>query len=101
LAQLDVVADKVADVLLKWERSRQGAPTADLEDQQRRLRWVFEALPEPVREALPLVRRLVEATWGDYFRLVEPKAAEPDIYEVFVSLGHTSLRTCLRCSAGS
>ena len=78
---IDDVADKVWDLFAQWERCRQGAPTADLMDKQRRLRWPFQSLPEQVRDALPLVQHLTEATWSDYFRPTEPQVAEPDIRE--------------------
>jgi TIR domain len=81
VAQFDRVADKVWDVLAQWERCREGAPTAELVDQQRRLRWLLDGLPERVRDALPLVSHLSEADWGDYFRVVEPATAEPDVRE--------------------
>ena len=72
VAAIDRVADRVWDVLAQWERCRAGAPTVELTDKQRRLRWVLDSLPERLREALPLVRHLAEAEWSDYFRVVEP-----------------------------
>src|SRR5712691_7610189 len=63
------------------EHCRQGAPTADLTDKQRRLRWALDALPTDLRGALPLVEHLAQATWQDDFRVVEPPIAEPDINE--------------------
>lgn len=81
VAQIDEVADKVWDLVVQWERCRQGAATADLQDRQRRLRWAFESLPQHVREALPLVKNLSEMDWDDYFRRIEPQVAEPDIRE--------------------
>ena len=79
--QIDLVADKVWDVLLHWERCRAGTPVVELQDRQRRLRWELEKLPEQLRDALPLVAQLSEADWNEYFRAVAPAAAEPDVRE--------------------
>jgi len=77
--QIDEVAEKTWDLLAQWEECRNGAPTAQLQDKQRRLAWALEPLPERVRVGLPLVTRLSVAEWGDYFRVVEPAIADPDI----------------------
>lgn len=79
VGQIDQVADKVWDVLAQWERSGAGEPMADLTDKRRRLRWALDALPESLRASLPLVVRLGEGDWSEYFRLVEPTQAEPDL----------------------
>jgi len=79
--QIDEVAEKTWDLLAQWERCRNGAPTAELTDKQRRLRWAIDSLSEPFQAGLPLVEQLSNAEWSDYFRVVEPAAAEPDLHE--------------------
>jgi hypothetical protein len=82
VAQLDVVAQRMMDVLQQWAKCRTGAgPTDDLKDRQYRLRWELDSLPSHVRAALPLTASLAEADWNEYFRLVEPAVAEPDLRE--------------------
>jgi hypothetical protein len=81
VAQLDEVAQKLMDVLHQWSKSRAGAPTDDLSDKQRRLRWELDSLPDHVRVAMPLITRLADAGWNEYFRVVEPPVAEPDLRE--------------------
>jgi hypothetical protein len=39
----------------------------DISDPQRRLRWALGALPDDVRTALPLVMRLSESQWEEFF----------------------------------
>jgi hypothetical protein len=79
--EVEAVADKVWDLLAQWDRCHMGAPTSELTDKQRRLRWLLESLPEVLQVGLPLVQRLSTATWDDYFRLVRPDDAEPDLRE--------------------
>jgi hypothetical protein len=82
VGDVDTVAERVWDVLALWERVREGSgATSTIVDKQRRLRWALEALPERVRAALPLVARLSVAEWQDYFRVVRPDQAEPDLRE--------------------
>jgi hypothetical protein len=81
VTQLDEVAQKLMDVLHQWAKSRAGAPTDDLSDKQRRLRWELDSLPDHVRAALPLTVRLAAAEWNEYFRVVEPATAEPELRE--------------------
>lgn len=81
VGQVEEVAEKVWDLMAQWERCRTGAPTADLTDRQRRLRWTLDSLPDRVRAGLPLIERLADFEWNDYFRVVEPAAAEPDLRE--------------------
>jgi hypothetical protein len=80
-ADIDFIADCVHDVLSQWGRSREGAPTADLEDEQRRLRFALDRLPMRVAGALPLVTDLAEAAWAEYFRSRTPRDAEAELRE--------------------
>jgi hypothetical protein len=81
VAEIDEVADKVWDLLAQWELCKQGAPTVELTDKQRRLRWKFGLLPGDVQDTLPLIRNLSEAGWNDCFRVVAPRTAEPELQE--------------------
>src|SRR5262245_10398823 len=55
VAQIDRVAEQVLAVLAAWAGIRRGGNVADVEDAQRRLRWLLTGLPDRVRDALPLV----------------------------------------------
>lgn len=76
---IDQVAERLWNLLVQWERCRAGTPTVELRDKQRRLRWALDLPPDRVRAALPLVSHLAEADWNEYFRIVEPQEAEPDL----------------------
>jgi hypothetical protein len=78
---LDGIADRTFDVLAQWDRCLIGAPTSDLVDQQRRLVYALDALPEDVRALLPLTMELSEALWNDDLRLSAPNAVLPDLRE--------------------
>jgi hypothetical protein len=75
------LADEVFDLLVQWDACLNGAPTPDLEDRQRRLRWESDALHDDVKTALPLVRRLVVSDWNDFFRVHTPRELEGDLLE--------------------
>jgi TIR domain len=82
VSRIDEVAQRVWDVIDAWARfSRPGWNIADIESEQRRLRWALDALPEHVRGALPLVEQLAEADWDGYFGITERDAAERDLRE--------------------
>jgi hypothetical protein len=81
VAQLDEIAQRLMDLLHQWEKCRAGAPTDDLTDKQRRLRWELDSLPKHVCAAMPLITGLADAEWQDYFRVVEPANAEPELHE--------------------
>jgi len=83
VAEVEDVAQRVWDVFGVWESVwAGGANAADLADPQRRLRWALDALPDRVRGALPLVRRLADAEWDEYFGDSELiNQAEQDIRE--------------------
>jgi TIR domain-containing protein len=68
VADIDEVAQRVWDVFGVAERVWRGeANVADVSDPQRRLRWALVALPDHVRTALPLVERLSDAVWEEFF----------------------------------
>jgi TIR domain len=83
VAEVEDVAQRAWDVFGVWESVWVGrANVADLADPQRRLRWALDALSDRVRDALPLVRRLAESEWDDYFGDSELiNEAEQDIRE--------------------
>jgi len=82
VGQIEQVADKVWDLIAEWERVLGGASNVrDLNDEQRRLRWALNTLPEVLQLALPLVTRLSRATWDEYFGAVRPDEVEPDLQE--------------------
>jgi hypothetical protein len=81
VAQLDAVADKTWDVLARWADLHAGvANLRDIEDEQRRLRWEIDKLPERVQVGLPLVGQLASER-DTFFAATEPDALEPDIRE--------------------
>jgi hypothetical protein len=81
VAQLDAVADKVWDTLWQWAEMWAGSNVREVVDKQRRLRWALDFLPERVQVGLPLVNRLANSGWDEFFAETEPDAVEPDIRE--------------------
>jgi hypothetical protein len=81
VAQLDAVAEKVWDVIARWSDVYGGvANLRDVEDEQRRLRWEFDKLPERAQIGLPLVGELANAS-DRFFSAGEPDDVESDIRE--------------------
>lgn len=82
VAQFDEAANKVWDVFAEWARVSGGqANIRELEDQQRRLRWALDLLPDRVRPGLPLVSQLADADWDAYFGVAQLPEAEWNIRE--------------------
>jgi hypothetical protein len=81
VAQLDAVAQKVWDVIARWADLYGGvANLRDVADEQRRLRWEVDKLPERAQVGLPLVVRLANER-DQFLQPPEPDAVEPDIRE--------------------
>lgn len=82
VALFDSVAEKVRDVLGRWsDIYGAGANIRELVDEQRRLRWALDVLPERVRVGLPLTSRMATSSWDEFFATTEVDVVEPDIRE--------------------
>jgi hypothetical protein len=86
VAAIDEVAERVWDLFAAWAGIWRGGNVADLEDPQRRLRWALGNLPERVRTGLPLVTKIAEADWDEFFADTERADGERDIREELHSL---------------
>ena len=81
LEDFDAMAERALDVLARWDECREGALTRGLNDAQRRLSYVVDALPEDIRRALVLVSTIATAEWNDYFRVNSVGVIEVDLRE--------------------
>ncbi len=80
VAQIEEVAERTWAVFDAWNGVWHGGGNIrDLLAPQRRLRWALDALPERVREALPLMERIASSKWEEYFENVEADDAERDV----------------------
>ena len=85
VARIDEVAQRVWAVFDAWADLFRGGNVAEVESEQRRLRWALDALPERVRAALPLVAHLAEAD-GSHLMNTDRDEAERDLREEMLSV---------------
>jgi hypothetical protein len=81
VAQIEDVAQRTWDVFEAWSGVWDGGNMRDLDDPQRRLRWVLDVLPERLRQALPLVRQIATADLNELFGDTETRESERQIRE--------------------
>lgn len=86
VAQIEGVADRVWDVFAAWTRMWRGGNTAEIEDEQRRLRWALTALPDRVLFALPLVEQLANASWDQLSEFDDLVEVERDLRDEMLSV---------------
>jgi hypothetical protein len=82
LVAIDTMAERLFDVLQRWDGVHQGTQLLDeLTDRQRRLRYAIDALPRDVRDGLPLTIEVAEAGWNEYLGMKYAAEVEPDLRE--------------------
>jgi hypothetical protein len=87
VAQIEEVAQRAWDVFQAWAGVWRGGNVGDLDDPQRRLRWVLGRLPDHVRAALPLVEQLANSPAGEFFSEADDVAeAERGIREELLAV---------------
>jgi hypothetical protein len=86
VAQIEEVAQRAWDVFQAWTGVWNGGNVRDLDDPQRRLRWAIDALPERVRQALPLVQLLANSDWDEFFADEETREAERRVREELLAV---------------
>ena len=91
VAQLDAVAEKVWDVLSQWaDIFGAGANLRELEDEQRRLHWALDILPERVQVGASAHRQMATSSWDDFFAEASRRPSS-----------QTSVRNCGQCGLSS
>jgi TIR domain len=81
VAAIEEVVERVWDVFAAWAGFWAGGNVRDLEDPQRRLRWELKSSLSAFALHFPLVTKLAESDWDEFFADRERADAERDISE--------------------